>query len=58
MHKFILRNKNPHLIFMILVFDLRILRFGFGFSVFVGFCEFLFVGFLVEVMVMLRAVEE
>ena len=37
MHKFIPRNKNPHLIFVILVFDLRILGFRFGFSVFVGF---------------------
>ena len=43
---------------MILVFDLRILGFGFGFSVFVGFCEFLLVGFLVEVVVLLRAIEE
>ena len=41
-------HQCPHLIFVILVFDIRIL--GFGFSVFVGF--------LVEVMVMLRAVEE
>ena len=46
MHKFILKNKNLHLIFVILVFDLRIL--GFGFS--------MFVGFLVEVVVVLRAV--
>ena len=48
MHKFIPRNKNPHLIFVILVFDLRILGFGFGFS--------MFVGFLVELVVVLRAV--
>ena len=27
-------HQCPHLIFVILVFDLRILRFGFGFSVF------------------------
>ena len=40
MHKFIPRNKNPHLIFVILVFDLRILGFEFGFSMFVGFCGF------------------
>ena len=35
-HKYILKNRNPLLIFMILVFDLRILGFGWGFSVFVG----------------------
>ena len=40
MHKFIFRKKNPHLIFVILVFDIRIL--GFGFSVFVGFCLWVF----------------
>ena len=50
MHKFIPKNKNPHLIFVILVFDLRILGFGFGF----GFS--MFVGFLVEVVVVLRVV--
>ena len=48
MHKFIPINKNPHLILVILVFDLRILGFGFGFS--------MFVGFLVEVVVVLRTV--
>ena len=38
MHKYIPRNRNPLLIFVILVFDLRIpgFGFGFGFSVFVG----------------------
>ena len=48
MHKFIPKNKNPHLLFVILVFDLRILGFGFGFS--------MFVGFLVEVVVVLKVV--
>ena len=42
MHKFIPKNKNPHLIFVILVFDLRILGFRFGFSVFMGFWLWVF----------------
>ena len=36
-HKYIPKNRNPLLIFMILVFDLRIPGFGFGFS---GVCGF------------------
>ena len=35
-HKYIPKNRNPLLIFIILVFDLRIPGFGFGFSVFMG----------------------
>ena len=39
-HNYIPKNRNPLLIFMILVFDLRIPRFGFGFSVWVWVCSF------------------
>ena len=35
-HKYIPRNGNPLLIFVILIFDLRIPGFRFGFSMFVG----------------------